>query len=106
MKQEVALYVCTGENRRGHKGRQSDVGSNQSVGVSYIMAKPILTAARLRELFHYDPETGVFTRRVKVRQYGVGSVCGFFSGDQYLRIRVSGQTYLCHRLAWLHVTGE
>lgn len=62
-----------------------------------------LTAERLRELLHYDLETGVFTRLT--RQGGpIGSVAGGVDGG-YSRMRVDGVKYLAHRLAWLYVKG-
>ena len=70
------------------------------------MGKRELTAERLRELVNYTPETGAFTRRVKVRQYEAGTTCGFESDDGYLLLRINNRTYLCHRLAWLYMTGE
>lgn len=71
------------------------------------MADEILTAARLRELLHYDPETGVFTWRVrKGNRIHVGDVAGTPNGRGYLVIRVDGTLYLAHRLAWLHAHGE
>jgi len=69
------------------------------------MSKPSdLTAERLRELFNYDPETGVFRRRVTCSNRRAGEVAGSFSHG-YLRIGIDGRDYLAHRLAWLHVHG-
>lgn len=65
-----------------------------------------LTAARLRELLHYDPLTGVFTWRT--RRGGrstVGTVAGSRRKDGRIAIIVDGLGYYAHRLAWLHVTG-
>ena len=71
------------------------------------MAKPTVTAQRLRYLFNYDPATGNFTRRVRVsRNTKVGDMAGTKSPDGYLHIRVDCCLYLSHRLAWIYVTGE
>lgn len=71
------------------------------------MAKPILTAARLRELLHYDPETGAFTCRVKRGNWHVGQTVGCLdTKDKYPRIRLDYVLHLSHRLAWLYVYGE
>jgi hypothetical protein len=72
-----------------------------------------LTAARLRELLHYDPETGVFTWRVR-RRSGVkgrvapGDIAGSLQskGRDRLRIGIDYKVYRAHRLAWLYMTGE
>lgn len=65
-----------------------------------------LSAERLRELLHYDPDTGVFTWRVD-KKGGVraGDVAGCVMKSGYVSIRVDGVLYLAHRLAWLYAKG-
>lgn len=67
----------------------------------------MLTANRLRELLDYEPETGVLTWRVLRSNIHKGSIAGFaHRAIGYRVIRIDGQKYLAHRLAWLHVTGR
>lgn len=66
----------------------------------------MITQERLKELLHYDPETGVFTRKVRTsNDVKVGDIAGSMTADGYIRIRVDGRRYLAHRLAWFHVYG-
>jgi hypothetical protein len=69
-----------------------------------------LTAERLRETLHYDPETGAFTHRHSRtrgrRPVVAGDVAGCLLNTGYRSIRVDGKAYLAHRLAWLYVYGE
>lgn len=69
------------------------------------MAKDNVTAARLRELLHYDAETGVFSRLVALRGGRRGPIRPSASGNGYQYISVDGNSCLAHRLAWLYVHG-
>ena len=64
-----------------------------------------LTAERVRELFHYDPETGVVTRRQRQsRNTKAGEVVGCATKG-YLYANADKESHLVHRLAWLHYYG-
>lgn len=69
------------------------------------MAKPILTAARLRELLHYEPDTGVFTWTQNRWRVFSGDIAGGVGLQGYVIITVERRTYRAHRLAWLWVHG-
>ena len=71
-----------------------------------LTLKPELTAARLRELLHYDPVTGVFTWLVRrgPRQTP-GSIAGTIQYGGYRQIQLDGVIYRAHRLAWFYVHG-
>lgn len=66
------------------------------------------TAARLRELLHYEPLTGVFTRRVDVSHNArAGDRAGTVNKVHgYVLIGVDGTQYFGHCLAVLYMTGE
>jgi HNH endonuclease/AP2 domain len=69
----------------------------------------MITAERLRELLHYEPDTGVFTRRVRTanRVRVGGDVAGSVnSSDGYRYICIDYRLYPDHRLAWLYITGS
>jgi len=72
------------------------------------MAIADITAQRLRELLHYNPETGVFTWLVLPKKAWVkpGSIAGGIGGFGYTTIKINGTGYRASRLAWLYMTGE
>lgn len=69
-------------------------------------AYSLLTAERLRELLHYEPTTGLFTRRVSRGGAKAGEVAGGLDRWDYIGIKIDGRDYAAHRLAWLYMTGE
>jgi len=66
-----------------------------------------LTLERLKERLHYDPDTGLFTRKQSVGASKAGSVVTYtFPGCGYIGIRIDGFLYYGHRLAWFYMTGR
>jgi len=71
------------------------------------MATPSLTQSQLKELLHYDPDTGIFTNKfsrsnkikINTKADQIHSVSG------YKRISINNVRYTSHRLAWLYMYG-
>lgn len=64
------------------------------------------TIELLRELFGYDPGTGLFIRRVFRGGELAGSIAGGFDRHGYRRITVDYRKIRANRLAWFWMTGE
>jgi hypothetical protein len=71
------------------------------------MADFDISAERLRQLLHYDHETGIFTWKVsiKARTYP-GKIAGCKDTYGYIKICIDQNQCRAHRLAWLYMTGE
>jgi hypothetical protein len=70
------------------------------------MTRPELTAEKLRELLHYDPESGLFTRIVqRGYRFKSGEIAGRVNGRGYSDITISGRIFPAHRLVWLYFYG-
>lgn len=67
---------------------------------------PELTAERARELFEYEPLTGVLTRRTRKGTGKAGAVVGCKNSEGYMVTSVDGRLYYNHRLVWLIVYGR
>lgn len=67
----------------------------------------MLTQERLKKLFHYDLDTGIFTRKISTSSRGrKGNIPGTKTKEGYIRISIDHKSYMAHRLAWLYVYGE
>ena len=65
-----------------------------------------LTQARLKDLLHYNPDTGIFIWIASLKNgVRIGSVAGTLDSG-YIRIKIQGRLYLAHRLAWLYTYRE
>jgi len=67
----------------------------------------MITQSEPKELLHYDPEIGIFTRLIRTtNRIKIGDIAGTDHNAGYIAITVKGKLYLAHRLAWLYMTGE
>lgn len=94
-KSEAMIHSLSGE---------MDMALNSRELESYLSHK------RLRELLHYDPDTGIFTWLVRTSsRTPAGSQAGCISdkrGKRYLVIGIGRRLYHAHRLAWFYMTHE
>lgn len=66
----------------------------------------MISAEQAREWYDYNPDSGVFTRRVQRKSRPAGSVLAGTLNHGYLRVMVAGRSYSLHRLAFLWMTGH
>lgn len=74
---------------------------------SGMKKRKLLTQERVRELFDYNPETGIVTRKTDA---GGGTRVGDIVGTSknswgHLRVSIDGKRYFLHRVVWLWVYG-
>jgi hypothetical protein len=72
------------------------------------VAKPSipLTHERLKQLVHYDPDTGVFIAACDRGAVKTGRTLGTITGKGYRSIMIDWKCYRASRLAWFYMTSE
>lgn len=65
-----------------------------------------LTQKRLKELFEYNPNTGLFVRLKQAGNAKAGDIAGGLTSNGYIKIKVDSTEYYAHRLAFLYMTGK
>ena len=67
----------------------------------------MITQKRLKRLLEYDAGTGEFRWLVSTSNRApIGTLVRGKCRGGYLRARIDGRLYYCHRLAWLYVYGR
>lgn len=68
-----------------------------------------MTPDRIKELFVYDPESGLMTRRVAMgpnKRFPAGSVAGTVNAAGYIQLEADGCRVYAHRAAFVFMTGD
>jgi hypothetical protein len=55
----------------------------------------------VKRRFHYDPDTGLFTYKIKVKRINPGDIASSISNLGYRRVRIFNKWYQQHRLAFI-----
>ena len=66
----------------------------------------ILNVDRVRDLLHYDTNTGAFIWKAARGSLQAGAIAGSVSTSGYIRIKIDGRQYSAHRLAWFLCKGK
>lgn len=77
----------------------------------FLYGVGMITQEQLKSMFHYNPETGIFTRLTRpCHSVKIGEEAGylhwFTKNLAYRHIEIGGKQYATHRLAFLYMTGE
>jgi hypothetical protein len=78
--------------------------SARPVAALFVRADSI-PVDRLRELFFYDPATGILTRRISISNGLAGSPAGTSNKTGHMTVGVDRKLVYVHRIAWAMQTG-
>lgn len=102
-----ALWKCTCScgNELVFMGSDLRAKKRTSCGCASPKKRDELTAERLRDKVHYDPNTGLFRRRHTGPGVKAGEIAGSVHANGRIVFNVDQTVYYAHRLAWLYVHG-
>jgi hypothetical protein len=66
----------------------------------------ILDLEKARELYYYEPNTGLVRRKIPAGVHKIGSIVGSNHSKGYIRTDYKKKAYFVHRMAWLLHYGE
>ena len=66
----------------------------------------MITQSKLKEVLHYNKDTGIFTWVKSGRGIPKSKQAGTTHPSGYIIIRINRKDYLAHRLTWLYINGE
>jgi len=67
----------------------------------------MITQGKLKKHLSYDPNTGVFVKLTSTNnRHKVGDIAGSLDYKWYTILRIAGDNYKSHRLAFLYMTGK
>ena len=66
----------------------------------------MITQEKLKKIFYYNPETGVFTYKTNTRNKKKGDIVGTIGSHGYLTVAIKRKHYLLHRLAFIYMIGS
>lgn len=72
----------------------------------FLSQKRRLTQKELKRVLHYNPDTGIFTRKVSLGKVKAGEVAGSpHKASGYIHISIHKKKHRANRLAWLYMEG-
>jgi len=66
----------------------------------------MITQKKLKELFNYNPDTGVFVRLISKGNAKAGDIAGYIDKAGYVIASFENKPKKLHRLAFLYMTGK
>jgi hypothetical protein len=93
-------------NKESRREKSKTRREEKAAQVTHFGREALLTLEDLKATFHYDPDTGKFTRLTSVGGAHIGDEPGYIHEHGYRIISVRGVKYRAHRLAWFYMTGE
>ena len=65
-----------------------------------------LTQEKLKQLIHYDLDTGTITANMPRHGINSGDELGYVANNGYRVVSLGSKRFLAHRLAWFYMTGN